>query len=69
MLDVRPGDLALLDGTFGADAHIVTVTCVSLDNAVEGIPLAECIGRHGRLAACTHRIRSSGTRLLLGERR
>jgi hypothetical protein len=68
MLDVRPGDLALLDGAFGTDIQVVTVTWV-LDNASDGIPLTKCIGHHGQLASCTHRVRSSGTRLLRGERR
>ena len=69
MLDVRPGDLTLLDSTAVGGTQVVTVMWVRFDTASDGIPLAKCIGPRGELASCTHRVRSSGTWLLHGERR
>ena len=69
MLDVRPGDLTMLDSAFGADTQVITVMWVRFDTAGDGIPLAECIGPRGELASCTHRVRNPATRLLHGERR
>ena len=69
MLDVRPGDLTLLDNTPIGGTQVVTVMWVRFDTASAGIPLAKCIGPRGELASCTHRVRSSGARLLHGERR
>ncbi len=70
MLDVRPGDLTMLDSTDRlVGAEVVTVMWVRFDTAGDGIPLAKCIGPRGELASCTHRVRNPGTRLLHGERR
>lgn len=69
MLDVRPGDLTLLDGVFGTDTQLVTVTWVTPATTSASVPLAKCIGQRGQLASCTHRVRNPATRLLHGERR
>ena len=68
MLDVRPGDLTLLDGEFGTDTQVITVTWVTHATTAAGL-LAKCIGPRGQLASCTHRVRNPATRLLHGERR